>query len=238
MSCKRLWITPGEAGRTGHDVDMAEPGPLSEPSPDARRAVRPRWRDPRLAAGLAVIALCALLGGRLLARADDTVAVWAARHSLQQGQPIRPGDLVRRQVRFEDQADADRYLSADGALPGTETLERAVGAGELLPRAALGRTLPGPLTEVPLSVAVDAVPSTVRVGTTVDVWVTRRGAGAGPATLVFDDVRVLETPAVGSSLGPAATRQVIVGVAQDQSSALPRSLAALAAGDVLLTGRR
>jgi len=217
---------------------MAEPGPVSEPSPDARRAGRPRWSDPRLAAGLAVIAVCAILGARLLARADDTVPVWVARHSLEQGQRVGPGDLVRRQVRFEDQADADRYLSADGVLPGTVTLDRAVGPGELLPRAALGGAQTGPLTEVPLSVGADAVPSTVRVGSTVDVWVTRRGTGAGPATLVFDDVRVLETPAVSSSLGPATTRQVIVGVAQDQSPALPRSLAALAAGDVLLTGRR
>ncbi|MDX6300440.1 MAG: hypothetical protein QOF53_1654, partial [Nocardioidaceae bacterium] len=217
---------------------MAEPGPETDQSPDARRAVRPRWSDPRLAAGLVVIALCALLGARLLARADDTVAVWAARHSLQQGQRVGRGDLVRRQVRFEDQADADRYVSADRLLPGTETLDRGVGAGELLPRAALGRTRTGPLTEIPLSVGVDAVPSTVRVGSTVDVWVTRRGAAAGPATLVFDDVRVLETPAAGTSLGPAATRQVIVGVPEDQSPALSRSLAALAAGDVLLTGRR
>jgi hypothetical protein len=200
--------------------------------------VRPRWSDPRLAAGLVVIALCAILGARLLARADDTVGVWAARHSLQQGQPVARGDLVRRQVRFEDQADADRYLSADRLLPGAETLDRAVGAGELLPRAALGRTRTGPMTEVPLSVGVDGVPSTVRVGSTVDVWVTRRGAAAGPATLVFDDVRVLETPAAGTSLGPASTRQVIVGVTEDQSPGLPRSLAALAAGDVLLTGRR
>jgi hypothetical protein len=217
---------------------MAEPGPESDASPAARRAVGRRWSDPRLAVGVAVIALCGFLGARLLARADDTVAVWAARHPLQAGQRLGPGDLVRRQVRFEDQTDADRYLSADTTLPVAVTLDRAVGARELVPRAALGRAAAGPLTEVPLSVGADAVPATVRVGSTVDVWVTRRGASAGPASLVFDDVRVLDAPAVGSSLGPAATRQVIVGVGDDQSPGLPRSLASLAAGDVILTGRR
>ncbi|QWZ06738.1 hypothetical protein KRR39_14455 [Nocardioides panacis] len=115
-----------------------------------------------------------------------------------------------------------------------------------MPRAALGGAGSVPLTEVPLSVASDAVPATVRVGSVVDVWVTpdaagaAEGRGAAPAraALVFDDVSVVSVPRTGSSLGPTATRQVIVGVEEDQQVRLPLSLAALAGGTVLLTARR
>lgn len=64
------------------------------------------------------------------------------------------------------------------------------------------------------------------------------GSDAPRSVLVFDDVAVLEVPRRGSSLGPTATRQVIVGVGEDQQSRLPTSLAALAGGSVLLTAQR
>src|SRR3954451_19370852 len=145
----------GAAAATGPPVG----GPRPE-SPVAQRAGRPRWRDPRLAAGLALIALTTLLGARYLARADDTVGVWAARGALRAGQPVGPADLVRRQVRFSDQAEADRYLSASAVLPGSAPLDRRVGAGELLPRGAVGSGgAAGPLTEVPVSVGTDALPA-------------------------------------------------------------------------------
>src|SRR4051812_4756282 len=44
-------------------------------SPAATRASRSRWRDPRLVVGVAVVAVCGLLGARFLGGADDTVAV-------------------------------------------------------------------------------------------------------------------------------------------------------------------
>ena len=216
-------------------------------SPPATRANRSRWRDPRLVVGIAVVAACTLLGARLLDDADDTAGVWAARVALNAGQQVSPSDVVRREVRFADQGDADTYLSADTPLPGGATLGRAVGPGELLPRAALGDAGTGALTEVPLSVDSEAVPTTLRVGTVVDVWVTPDAAGAdasgatGSASrsvLVLDDVPVLSAPRTGTSLGPAATRQVIVGVDDEDESRLPTSLAALAGGTVVLTARR
>ena len=51
-------------------------------------------------------------------------------------------------------------------------------------------------------------------------------------------MRVVSAPRTGTSLGPTATRQVIVGVGEDQQARLPTSLAALAGGTVLLTVRR
>lgn len=204
-----------------------------------------------MAVGVILVAACALLGATLLGGSDDTVGVWAARRAMNAGEPVSAEDLVRRDVRFADQHDADAYLSADTPLPSGATLARAVGAGEMVPRGALGAAGSQALTEVPLSVDSEAVPSTLRVGAVVDVWVTpdRAADASGPpggsdgsdaprSVLVFDDVAVLSVPRSGSSLGPTATRQVIVGVGEDQQSRLPTSLAALAGGSVLLTAQR
>jgi len=229
------------------DIDARPPGSVPA-SPAATRATRSRWRDPRLVVGVVIVAVCALLGATLLGGSDATVGVWATRRALNAGETLRTADLVRRDLRFADQRGADAYLSADSPPPAGATLARPVGAGELVPRGALGTAGAGSLTEVPLSVDSEAVPSTLRVGAVVDVWVTpdratdasapSGAAGAPRSELVFDDVAVLSVPRTGSSLGPTATRQVIVGVGRDQQSRLPTSLAALAGGTVLLTARR
>ena len=228
--------------------DASVAGSSTSPtSPAAERSGRPRWREPRLAAGLALVAFCAVLGARLVGGLDDTVGVWVASRALAEGQRVSVTDLSRHQVRFRDQADADRYLSADTDLPSEAALGRAVGAGELLPRGALRTAGPAALVEVPLSVAAESVPATVRVGSTVDVWVTgRRGGAAGAApggrvarsTLVLDDVAVVAAPVGASSLGPATTRSVVVGVPAAQRRVLPTSIAAVTGGDVLLTVQR
>jgi hypothetical protein len=213
------------------------------PSPPAERSRRSRWRDPRLVVGIAVVALCALLGARLLGRSSDTVAVWAARGALPEGRQIATADLVRRDVRFADQADADRYVSADRDIPRGATLARAVGAGELLPRAALAAQQHESVVEVPMSVDTQAVPATVGVGSTVDVWVTpdpgdRTAGTPGRSVLVFDDVSVISVQRSSTTLGPTSTRQVIVGVDQEQQRRLPASIAALSSGSIVLTERR
>jgi hypothetical protein len=218
-----------------------EPHPsVAGSSPPAERARRSRWRDPRLVVGIAVVALCTVLGARLVSGSDDTVAVWAARSSLQAGRPLGSADVVRREVRFGDQADADRYVAGDGDLPDGATLARPVGAGELLPRSALTSGRQGELTEVPLSVDTEAVPATVGVGSTVDVWVTpdKAGGSARRSTLVFDDVSVVSVQRSSTTLGPTATRQVIVGVGEDQLDQLSTSIAAITSGSVVLTARR
>lgn len=236
------------AGIDARPQTPVPPGPSGPPvlaSPEASRVRRRPWRDPRLVVGVALVAVSVLVGARLLAGADDRVAVWAARSAMSTGQPVGPGDLVRTRVRFDSQHDADRYLSADAApAPGT-VLRRDVGAGELLPRAAISGRAAADLVEVPLSVPSDGVPATVRVGSVVDVWVTPDRATVpageatpGRATLVFDDVSVVAAPRTATALGPTATRQVIIGVGGDQRSELSRALARLSGGSVVLTRQR
>lgn len=215
--------------------DLAAPA-----SPPAARAGRPGWRDPRLAVGIALVAVTGLLGATLLGDRDAT-RVWAARTPLAEGQALDGGDLVVRELRFGDPEAGARYVAADGPVPDGLVLTRDVGAGELLPLSALGDGAQ-PLLEVPVTVAVEAVPATVRPGSVVDVWATpdpdltatQAPQDADDAVLVFAAVRVVSVSRSGGALGPSATRQVIVGLDPGEAAALPQALGRLARGDVVL----
>lgn len=232
--------------RIGHDCPVSlttrsSPDDLARhPSPPATRAKAPGWRDPRLFVGIALVAVTALLGATVLGDRDAT-AVWAARGPLAEGQAVDPDDLVARELRFTDAADASRYLAAEGRVPDGLVLTRDIGAGELLPASALGDDV-APLMEVPLAVAAEAIPATVRPGSVVDVWATPDPdlVAGGPAgaeddsVLLFAAVRVVAVSRAGAALGPVATRQVIVGLEPSERASLPRALGRLARSDVVL----
>ena len=196
------------------------------------------WRDPRLVVGIALVALCALLGATLWGSGDTTAGVWAARTALPDGQGLSAEDLVRREVGFADQADADHYLSADVSPPEGRILSRAVGAGELLARTALEAGEAEASLEVPLPVPTDSLPSTVTAGSIVDVWVTpdpglTARSGESESFLVLDDVRVVELSRASGGLG-TGTRQVVVALDAGQEDTLPSALARIAQGAVVL----
>jgi hypothetical protein len=206
--------------------------------PAAQRSRRPGWRNPRLLLGLLLVAASVVVGARLMAAADDTVGVWAVAHDLPAGAALDGGDVVRRQVRFPDAQTADGYLAASDPLPDTATLNRAVSAGELLPRAAVAHESGPELVEVPISVAVDDLPATVRQGSVVDVWVTPKvGSVSGQrptASPVLSDVVVVAVPRTSNSLAPESTRQVIVGVPTDRSDELGKALGGISDGRVVI----
>jgi hypothetical protein len=208
-------------------------------SPPAARAPGRSWRDPRLVVGLVIVAVSVLLGSRLLAGADDTVAVWSVAADLPAGTVLTASDLERVDLRFGTPEVAGRYLPADAALPEGAVLTRDAVAGELLPRAAVGTGEGGDVVEVPIAVAAEAVPATLRVGEVVDVWVTPAGlAGEVPRALrVLDQVRVVAAPRGGSALGPSATRQVVVGLEAEDESRLATALARLADGTAVIVRR-
>src|SRR4051794_41892142 len=68
------------------------PGTGTSPVPAASRASTQGWRDPRLLAGVVIVAVCVLLGARVMAAADDTVAVWSARPAPTAGSTVAPRD--------------------------------------------------------------------------------------------------------------------------------------------------
>lgn len=206
-------------------------------APTASRSRRPGWRDPRLLLGLALVAGSVVVGARVVASADDTVPVWAATSTLPAGAVVQPDDVERRDVRFPDGATSAAYLSAREPLPEGTRVEREVAAGDLLPRSAVARSAVVPLVEVPLSVAADDLPRTVRQGSVVDVWVAAgpEGADGEPAVRVLEEVEVVEVPGGDdAALAPQQTRQVIVGLPEDRSDGLGDALGRLADGRVVV----
>jgi hypothetical protein len=207
-------------------------------APKAQRSRQPGWRNPRLLLGLLLVAASVVVGARLMAAADDTVGVWAVARDLPAGATLESDDVQRRQVRFPDAATADGYLAASDDLPSAATLNRPVAAGELLPRAAIAAEADRDLVEVPISVAVDDLPSTVRQGSVVDVWVTPKVATVGgqrpTAVPVLTDVVVVAVPHGSNSLAPESTRQVIVGVPSDRAGELGKALGGISDGRVVV----
>lgn len=201
-------------------------------APAAARSVRPAWRDTRLWVGVALVAASITLGARVMAGADDLTRIWAVRGDLQAGATVQADDLVTVAVRLDDAAAA-RYLSVAEPLPDDLHLVRAVGAGELLPAAALGAPADGLMT-VPLSVPSGALPPSLEAGAVVDVWVFSgdRGEAAVP---VLDDVVIREVAPVDEMLGAGGERQVVVGVPTDARDGVGRVLAAARDGRVSIT---
>lgn len=229
---------PASAAPASGTPSPGRAGPTPPQSPPAHRPTRPTWRDPRLLVGIALVAGSVLVGAQLLARADDTVSVWTARGDLTAGAPLEVGDLERSELRFGSDAVARRYLPGTEAPPPGLVLVHDVAAGELVPRSAVGPRAAEELAQLPIALASDAVPAGLRVGERVDVWVTRpAGPGQEPgAVRVLQQVQVVAAPSSTSSLGPSATRQVVVGVPQDDA-VLARALAQLADGAAVLVRR-
>ena len=226
-----MTMTFDRTSRTGSDRGDA---------PAATRSRPPGWRNPRLLLGLVLVATSVLLGARLLTSADDTVPVWAVSRDLPVGATVTGADLERRQVRFPDESTADAYLSADDTLPGSSTLASPVGAGDLLPRSALATGTPQDVVEVPVAVAGDDLPATVRDGSRVDVWVTPKVSAvqeaSGPtATRVLEDVLVIDVPRAAERLAPTSTRQVILGITEDSPASLGSALGRISDGHVVIT---
>lgn len=204
-----------------------------------RSRVRAWWRRPRLVLGVLLVAASVLTGAQLMSAADDTVGVWVAARDLPAGATLAPDDVEPRRVRFPDEVTAAGYLTTSQELPETTTLNRPVGAGELLPRAAVAEETGTGLVEVPLSVAADDLPATVRQGSSVDVWVTPKVAAQLRATsravAVLTDVVVVAVPRRSDTLAPQATRQLIVGVPTEDADDLGAALGELADGHVVVT---
>lgn len=236
---QRRYAGPSGPGASGGGRERALPdGPPQ--SPPAARAPRRSWKDPRLLVGLVIVAASVLAGARLLAAADDTVAVWAVRADLPEGTELDVTDLRVEQLRFGAPELAGHYLAADQPLPAGTVLTRDVSAGELLPREALAAGAAARLLEVPIALASDAAPAGLRPGEVVDVWVTpdAQSATEQPRALrVLESVRVVAVPSRSGALGPSSTQQVVVGLAEADQSRLPTALAQLSTGDAVVVRR-
>lgn len=143
------------------------------PSPTASRLARPGWLDLRLVAGVLLVLVSVVVGARVLSAADRTSPVWVLATDMAVGSTLSADDLTRQAVRL---ADTDgRYVAApaDVQAPVGYVLLRGLGAGELLPRAALRLPETGEgLRDVTVPVEPGHVPPDLRAGQLVDVYVT------------------------------------------------------------------
>ena len=212
-------------------------------TPAARRAAAPGWRDPRLWVGVAIVAASVLVGALVLGSSDDTVPVWAAGDAMGAGHVLTSDDLTVRRVHFADDSAASLYLPADQQLPPDQRLLRAVGAGELMPSAAVGPAGGVSIRAVPVSVAPDQVPGGVDVGDTVDVYL-RPGSRSGCAGSlvcsgrpVVAGVSVLDAPPTDEAFGSDGSRMLVLGMDDGDARRFFRLLASTDNASLTVVGR-
>lgn len=200
--------------------NLGHPG--AQAPPVAVRTTTPGWRDPRLWIGIAIVAVSVVAGARLLASADDTVAVWATVADMGTGDLVSEADLEVRRVRFADDEDLARYFRAEDELPADLQLTRGIGSGELLPRAAVGAAAEGDRLQLSVEVSPGRVPTSVDSGSVVDVFVLDAGGDTrarsqddpGPA---LAEVTVVDAPEPDASFGATAgLRQLVLAVPEDE----------------------
>lgn len=199
--------------------------------PPATRAAAPGWRDPRLWVGVTIVAASVVAGSRVLAAADDTVAVWTVGQDAAAGEVLAPDDLVSERVRFADESLLAGYFTTDDALPDDLRLLRGLGAGELLPRAAIGEADATGTVEISVAVAPLQVPPAVTSGSVVDVYLTDRAAqarGEAAAEPVLTEVTVVEAPRVEETFATSGERQVVLAVDADAVGTFYGALDAMA----------
>lgn len=208
---------------TRRPAPRAETGAVAS-VPPATRASRPGWRDPRLWVGVLIVAVSVVAGSRLLAAADDTVAVWAVAADTGPGAELAADDLVAHRVRFADGDGLERYFTVDDELPAELRLVRAVTAGELLPRAAIGPAdAVADTVELPVAVDAEQVPPSVRSGTVVDVYLLAGGKEGAVRSLA--DATVVDAPDLETTFGSATgRRQLVLAVPEADASAFLQAL--------------
>ena len=160
-------------------------------SPPARR-LRADGRDLRLAIGVGLVVVSVVLGARLLSSAGDRVPVWAAKASLAMGTTLRAEDLVGVTVAT-DALSAYVVTSAD--VSG-KVLTRPVGAGELVPAAALGDAVSADRRMVTVAVDPLHAPPGLARGERVDVYVSPKDG----TSVSSDGVTVLATLVLSGAL--------------------------------------
>lgn len=208
--------------------------------PSATRRGGPGWRDPRLWVGVVIVAASVVLGARLLAAADDTVAVWASTERHGAGDRLQAGDLSAVRVRFADSGTLGGYFTVDDELPADLQLTRGLEPGELLPRASVGTATETGLVQVPIAVEPEQVPGSVAAGAVVDIYLVApsgseepEGAGEGQPVAPADagaaaltEVTVLEAPRPSESFGTSGRRQLVLAVPQDAAASFFQRLGA------------
>jgi hypothetical protein len=212
-------------------------------TPPAARASAPGWRDPRLWIGIAIVAVCVLVGATVLGSSDDTVPVWAASDAMGAGHALTADDLTVRRVSFADATDRDLYFAADQQLPSDLQLVHGVGRGELLPRSAVGSASDSSYRQVPISVSANQVPDNVSTGTVVDIYLRPSAHTACHDSPVCDGlpvltgVTVLDAPPLDQEFGSDGQRKLVLGMTSQDARSFFRVMAGTEDPALTVVGR-
>lgn len=195
---------------------------------DARPARR-RAPDPRLLIGLALVvaSIAGVVG--IVAANDDGVEVYAAPRLLTAGDRVTADDLELRRVSLG--ADVDAYLTADRLPEQGVVVARTIGAGELVPLAAVGDER-GPTTTTIVVSLTTPLGETVRDGDSLDIWSSPQeeaGRFGAPVVISSGAQLVRELADEGLVAGAEAARVELLVPRRD----IARILDALANGDAL-----
>jgi hypothetical protein len=180
------------------------------PSPPARRAQRPRWRDTRLLIGVLLILLSVVIGARVVAGAASSGSWVTVTSALPAGHVLTDADFGTAMARLDDAASAHYYrANSRGGLLG-RPLAVAVGAGALLPSDAVAPAAAAETRVVPVLVHAGRLPA-LRPGDHVDVYALVKGAAAGAdrEVLVVRDVEFLTGESLGSGDTSAQLRVAV-----------------------------
>jgi hypothetical protein len=178
----------------------------------ASRIRRPSWRDPRLVIGLVLLFGSIALGARVVALSDHTVPVYAARVALPTGTALSADllDVVHLRLVGTDAA----YLDASRPPPVGRVLVRTVGAGEVVPAAALAPA--DAVRSRPVSIPLDgSPPAGLAPGGLVDLWASAKqrdavGGGYDEPQRIARAVEVFDVRAPSSALSAGRTGSVQV----------------------------
>jgi hypothetical protein len=205
-------------------------------APPARRLGSARWRDPRLAVGVVLVAGSVVVGSQVLASADDTTPVWSVRADVVAGSPMSGDAMQVDHVRLDEGDDANLYLPADEPFPSGMVAAHDLAAGELVSRSDV-RAPGGPSgAELPVPVQDGHRPTDLAAGDRVDVWVAP-GPGSQssqPARQVMTAVDVIAVDATGGGIGGGSGAVVLLGIGGPESPHMPSTLSALTSGTVVL----
>jgi hypothetical protein len=186
-------------------------------SPTPRRLRSPRWFDLRLVLGVVLVLGSMIVGVVVVSSADRGERVWAATHELSAGVVLTAADLRAVSVRLPGERDA--YWATRTSLTG-QTLTRTIGAGELLPRSAVGRGAASTTITVPLG--ADVAPK-IKAGQRITLWVSTKTC---PSAIVLADAAVQAVQdAQGAGFGSAGGEDVVLRLSASDAQRVIEALA-------------
>jgi hypothetical protein len=186
-------------------------------SPKASRLALPRWLDPKLLLGLLLVIVAMLLGARVFASADDTVAVYQVKSAMFTGDPVTADSMVVTRVHFSESSVADNYVSAAQPLPTGQVVNHDLRAGEMLTQGSVSPKTQTPTVELSVPISTGDI-TLVTKNSRVDVIVvpnSTTGTAKAAPTKVLSNVLVTSVPggsggafSGGSSGGSSITVRV------------------------------